>query len=163
MKYFIDEIDGKIISLLQKDARISNTKIAENVGIAESTVRSRLDRLLKNKIIRLVAVSDPFVLGFEYAGNLKIHVDYRKVDSVIQKLKEMDEIWYAVLTTGNADIDADFIVKSRSEVRDLIYGKINKIDGVLRIDASMIIEFIKRKYTWGTVQGEKTNNMSKKG
>ncbi len=150
LKKKIDAIDSKIIFLLQRDGRMPNNKIAKHVGIAESTVRSRLDKLTKNGLIRIVAVSDPFELGFDIAGNIKINVDIKKVDNVIRELKNMKEIWYAVLTTGGTDIDADFIVESRDELRTLILEKINKIDGVNKTETSMIMDFIKREYTWGT-------------
>jgi Lrp/AsnC family transcriptional regulator for asnA, asnC and gidA len=146
----IDKIDREIIAILQKDGRIPNKKIAEIVGIAESTVRARLDKLIDNKLIQIVAVGNPFDLGFEIAGNIKIRVDIKKVDNVLKKLNCMKEIWYAVLTTGGTDIDADFIVESRAELRTLLMDKINKIDGVNNTETSMIMDFIKRDFTWGT-------------
>ena len=156
MKKKIDNIDGKIIALLQMDGRMPNKRIAEKVGIAESTVRSRLDKLIKNRLIRIVAVSEPFDLGFEIAGNIKINIDIKKVDNVLKKLKDMKEIWYAVMTTGRIDIDADFIVESREELRTLILDKINKIDGVNTTETAMIVEFIKKEYTWGTGENAMT-------
>ena len=49
-----------------------------------------------------------------------------------------------------SDIDADFIVESRAELRTLLMDKINKIDGVNNTETSMIMDFIKRDFTWGT-------------
>ena len=40
----MDELDRKIISLLQLDGRASNAKIAREVGVSEGTVRRRLRR-----------------------------------------------------------------------------------------------------------------------
>jgi len=60
----IDTVDSQMIQLLQKDGRISNTAIAKKIGIAESTVRTRLKRLMDENIIQIVAMSNPFDLGF---------------------------------------------------------------------------------------------------
>ena len=65
----IDAIDGKMINLLQKDGRLSNIEIAKEPAISEATVRTRLKRLLGEEYIQIVAVSDPFKLGFEMAGD----------------------------------------------------------------------------------------------
>ena len=79
----IDKIDSKIICLLQKDGRMANTEIAKRVGITEATVRNRINRLIEDDIIQIVAVSDPFKLGFEIAGNIKITIRFEKADHVI--------------------------------------------------------------------------------
>ena len=68
----IDRVDCEIIRLLQKDGRIANTDIAKKVGISEATVRSRLDRLVKENYIQIVAVSNPMKLGFKIVGNIRI-------------------------------------------------------------------------------------------
>ena len=54
-----DQIDCRMIELLQKDGRISNTDIAKKIGISEATVRTRLNRLIEEEYIQIVAVSNP--------------------------------------------------------------------------------------------------------
>lgn len=149
-KIKIDKIDSKIICLLQKDGRMPNTEIAKHVGITEATVRNRLQRLTKNKVIKIVAIGNPFMLGFEIAGNIKIDIQLDKADRIIEKLKELDEIWYIALLSGNSDLDVEFHVRSFQHLRELLYGKINKIEGVIRTQTSFLLERIKDSYEWGT-------------
>jgi len=146
----VNQVDCNIISLLQKDGRLSNTKIAKKLGISEATVRTRLNRLLKKGFIQIVAVSNPIKLGFEISGIISISVDSRKLDGVTKELKQLVPVWYVVKTTGSTDIYTEFVLKSMEELNDLIYNKINKIDGVIRTETSIILEFIKRRYDWGT-------------
>ena len=146
----IDHVDCNIISLLQKDGRLSNTTIAKKLGISEATVRTRLNRLLTEGFLQIVAVSNPIKLGFEISGIISISVDSRKLDSITKELKQLEPVWYVVKTTGSTDIYTEFVLKSMDELNDLIYNKINRIDGVIRTDTSIILEFIKRKYDWGT-------------
>ena len=151
-KRVIDQVDYNIISLLQKDGRLSNTTIARELGISEATARTRLNRLLNEGFIQIVAVSNPIKLGFEITGIIGITVDSKKLDGVIEELKQLVPVWYVVKTTGSVDIYTEFVLKSIDELNDLIYNKINKIDGVLRTETSIILEFIKRRYDWGTAQ-----------
>ncbi len=146
----IDKIDCKIINLLQKNGRLPNTTIAKKLGISESTVRTRLNRLIKEEFIQIVAVSNPIKLGFQIIGNIRMHVDIKKTENVIRELSKLDPIWFIVQTTGGTDIYAEFIVKSLDELNSLGFDKINKIDGIIRTDTSLILKFIKRKYDWGT-------------
>jgi Lrp/AsnC family transcriptional regulator for asnA, asnC and gidA len=146
----IDKIDSKIICLLQKDGRMANTEIAKRVGITEATVRNRINRLIEDDIIQIVAVSDPFKLGFEITGNIKITIRFEKADHVISELKKLDALWYISLTTGISDLDVEFHAKSMQDLRVLIYDKINKIDGVVRTDTAFHLELIKNRLDWGT-------------
>ncbi len=47
----LDEIDRQLIALLQINARESVATLARHLGIARTTVNSRLERLEKNKVI----------------------------------------------------------------------------------------------------------------
>ena len=146
----IDRVDCGIINLLQKDGRLSNTTIGKRLGISEATVRTRLNRLIKEQFIQIVAVSNPIKLGYQIVGNIRMHVDIKKTENVIKELKKLEPIWFIVLTTGGTDIYTEFIVKSLDELNALLFKKINKIEGIIRTDTSLIMKFIKRQYDWGT-------------
>ena len=60
----MDELDRKIIALLQLDGRASNAKIAREVGVSEGTVRRRLRRLIKEDVVKVVAVPNLEKLGY---------------------------------------------------------------------------------------------------
>ncbi len=149
-KKTIDKIDSGMINLLQKDGRVSNTEIARTLEISEATVRARLKRLIDEEYIQIVAVSNPLKLGFEIAGDLYIHTELKKIDRVIKELKEIKALWYIILTTGKTCINAEFIVKSREDLNDLVYNKISKINGVLQVEIVLIMKYAKRKYDFGT-------------
>ncbi len=149
-KKALDTVDCQMIELLQKDGRISNTEIAKRIGISEATVRTRLNRLIKEEFIQIVAVSNPIKLGFDIVGNIRIHVDIKKMDKIIKELKMLKPLWFIVQTTGGTGIDTEFVVKSLEELNDLIFERINKIDGIIKTETSLFLKYIKRQYNWGT-------------
>ncbi len=146
----LDHIDSEMIRLLQKDGRIPNTEIAKIIGISEATVRSRLNRLIDEGFLQIVAVSNPFKIGFEIVGIIRINVDIKKIESISTELEKMDEVWFITHVTGGSDIYTEFVARSLDELNDLIYRKINLIDGVIRTETSLILNYIKRRYDWGT-------------
>jgi Lrp/AsnC family transcriptional regulator for asnA, asnC and gidA len=146
----IDKVDARIIALLQQDGRMPYIKIARSLGMSETTVRTRVQRLVDDRIVQIVAVGDPFKLGFGIVGTFKIQIDPKKVASVIQELKKIKEIWYIALATGSEHIDTEFNSTSLEDLRVLLYEKLNTIDGILKIDTSILMSYEKRDYTWGT-------------
>ncbi len=149
-KRSIDTLDSKLITLLQADGRLTNIDIAKKLNIAESTVRARLKRLMDEGFIQIVAVSDPYKLGFNMTGDLFIQAEMSKMEGVIQELKKIRELWFIVTTSGRMNINAEFIVKTREDLNDLIYNKIRKIDGIISVEMSLILNYHKRKYNYGT-------------
>lgn len=146
----LDKLDCQIVNLLQKDGRLSNTSIAKELGIAEATVRTRLKRLISEQFIKIVAVGSPHRLGFGITGNIKIRVDIKKKDYIIEELCKLKEAVLINLMTGSTDMHVDFIVKSLDELNDLVYNKISNLDGVITTETSLIMERIKENFAWGT-------------
>ena len=59
-------------------------------------------------------------------------------------------LWFIVQTTGGTGIDTEFVAKDLDELNQLIFEKINRIDGVQRTETEMFLNYIKRQYDWGT-------------
>ena len=145
----LDQLDCQMIELLQRDGRISNTDIAKKIGMSEATVRTRLNRLIQEGFIQIVAVSDPIKLGFKIVGNIRIHVEIKKMDLIITELKKLKPLWFVVQTTGGTGIDTEFVAKSLDELNELIFEKINKIDGVMHVETSLTVRFLKNNWRFG--------------
>jgi len=124
--------------------------IAKKLGISEATIRVRLKRLIGEEYIQIVAVSNPLKLGFETVGILRINVEVKKIEHVTEELRKLKPIWFMVHATGSSDIYTEFITKSLDELNELIFKKIYKIDGVTGTRTSLILNYIKRRYDWGT-------------
>ena len=149
MKKTIDEIDSQIIRLLQKNGRMPNTEVAKTIGIAEATVRKHLQRLLRDSIIQIVAVGNPMKLGIEIAGSIKLKIDLKMMEQIIEELNKIDSLWYIGRMTGPYDIDMEFTVNSNEKLCEII-DKISNIDGVIKIEHAILLQIIRNTYDWGT-------------
>lgn len=154
MKAPIDSLDSRIISLLQKDGRMPYLRIAKELGVSETTVRIRVQRLIDEGIIQIVAVGNPFKLGFGIVGTFKLQIDASRVQEVLRELKKIKEIWYIALATGSENIDIEFNTRSLEDLRVLIYEKINTIPGIIKTETSILMSYEKRDYYWGTASDE---------
>jgi hypothetical protein len=59
----------------------------------------------------------------------------------------LDELWYISQLVGKEDFDAEYYVSSRSEFGSLI-DRINRIDGIINIETSLIVRYVKYSGGW---------------
>ena len=143
----IDTIDKQIIKLLQKNGRMPNTEIAKRTGITETTVRYRMQRLIKEEYIEIAAIIDPVKLGNGVEGSIRIQADIKRMSEVTRALKEIPELYYVARVSGKVDFDTNFSVKDMVAARKLI-DRINSIDGVVDTDMVTVMEYIKERYDY---------------
>jgi Lrp/AsnC family transcriptional regulator for asnA, asnC and gidA len=148
MEKRIDATDMKIIRLLQKNGRMSNTDIAKKTGISETTVRYRLQRLTKEDFIQIVAMVNPLKLGFGIEGSIHIKADIKAIDKVSEKLKIIDALYFVARCMGSYDFNTEYYVKSSTDLKALI-DTINAIEGVVDTDVSSVLDYVKERYDFG--------------
>ncbi len=143
----IDATDRKIIKLLQKNGRMPNTEIAKRTGITETTVRYRMQRLIREEFIEIAAIIDPVKLGNGVEGSIRIRSDIKQMAQVTLELKQIPELYYVARVSGKADFDTNFSVRDMLAARKLI-DRINSIDGVIETDMVTVMEYIKERYDY---------------
>ena len=136
------DIDYKIFRLLQKNGRIPNTEIAKMLGISEATVRKRLQNLIQDDRIQVIAIVNPSKLKSGIMGNLRIQANKKQLEEVATELNRLDEVWYIAQVVGTADFDAEYYVSSQAEFGSLM-DRINKIEGITSIETSLLVKYIK--------------------
>ena len=102
----MDQLDLRIIEILQHDGRTSNARVAREVGVSEGTVRRRLNRLIDGDFIDVVAVPDPVKMGLASRALIGVQIDPDKIDRVADDLNDLKEIAWVTITTGTFDVFA---------------------------------------------------------
>ena len=128
----MDELDSKIINILQDDGRASNAGIARQVSVSEGTVRRRLKRLIQDEVIQVVALPDPVKMGLHSEALVGIQVDTDQVDLVLEDLSGLKEVSWVAMTTGQYDIFAWVTLESAEALGIFLRTKIGAIPGVRR-------------------------------
>ena len=143
----MDELDTKIIALLQRDGRASNAGIAREVGVSEGTVRRRLKRLIQEEYIRVVALLDPAKMGYASEALVGIQVDPDKIDQVSDDIRTLDEVNWVAVTTGAYDVFAWATLHSPETLGIFLRTKIGTIPGVRRTETFVNLAVKKRGYS----------------
>jgi Lrp/AsnC family transcriptional regulator for asnA, asnC and gidA len=142
----MDELDRRIIALLQADGRASNAKIAREVGVSEGTVRRRLRRLIDGDVIQVIAVPNLEQMGYGTAALVGIQTGPGMVDDVAAAIGALDEAHYVAITTGAYDIFAWVGLESPEKLGNFLRGKVGTIPGVTRTETFVNLAIKKRTY-----------------
>ncbi len=142
----MDDLDIKIISMLQDDARASNAGIARDVGVSEGTVRRRLRRLIQDEFIRFSALRNPWKMGYASEALVGVQADPDKIDQVAEDLAGLDEVDWVTITTGAYDIFAWAALQSGEALGIFLRTKVGTIPGVRRTETFVNRSVKKRGY-----------------
>jgi Lrp/AsnC family transcriptional regulator for asnA, asnC and gidA len=144
-----DEIDLALIGLLQLDGRRPYTQLAKEVGLSEAAVRQRVQRMLDQKTMQIVAVTDPLQLGLKRQAMVLIRVD-GDAREVADQLEQIEEVDYLVVTAGSIDLLVEVVVSDDDALFALLNDQIRQIPGVLSTETIMYLSLRKQTYQWGT-------------
>ncbi len=142
----MDELDRRIISLLQMDGRASNAKIAREVGVSEGTVRRRLRRLIQEDVVKVIAVPNLEKLGYATTALIGLQTGPGKSDAVAESIANLDEAHYVAITTGAYDVFIWAGLESAESLGTFLRTKIGTIDGVQRTETFVNLAIKKRTY-----------------
>jgi Lrp/AsnC family transcriptional regulator for asnA, asnC and gidA len=140
----IDELDLKILKLLEENGRLAFMDIAKKLRLSESTIRKRVQALKENGVIKRFTVEiDPAKIGLNTVAIVGIDVDPPKLLEVAQKLCDFKEIRCVATSTGDHMIMTEIWTKDGRELTRLISEKIGPIEGVKKICPAIILERLK--------------------
>ena len=142
----VDELDRRIIELLQRDGRASNAKMARGLGVSEGTVRRRLARLLQEEVIRVVAIAEPERLGYHTSAFIGLQVDPARVEAVASQLAELAEAENVTITTGAYDIFIWVNLASGEALATFLHTKVGTVDGVRHTETFVCLQAMKRAH-----------------
>ena len=144
----LDELSKGIIEQLQQDGRRPYAAIGKAVGLSEAAVRQRVQRLLDNGVMQIVAVTDPMELGFARQAMIGVTVE-GPLEPVADELAAMDEIDYVVVTAGGFDLLAEVVCESDEHLLDVLSNRIRTIKGVRATESFVYLKLRKQTYSWG--------------
>lgn len=135
----LDEIDRQLLALLQINARESVATLARQLGIARTTVNSRLERLEKNKVITGYGVR----LGQRLSGSglqayVGIKVQPRSGKEVVRRLSAMGQVQQLCAVSGEFDYVA-WLRSDSPEQLDQLLDQIGSVEGVEKTTTSIIL------------------------
>ena len=139
----LDAVDRQLIDILSRDARVSNRKIATDLGVTEGTVRGRIKRLQQDRLIAFTAITsfqmdDPSKLAF-----IGIQADIQNIQAIARQIADLQSVNAVIITMGRFSILAVCLFSELEQLHDVASNQILLIPGVHHIETSIAVKTLK--------------------
>jgi Lrp/AsnC family transcriptional regulator, regulator for asnA, asnC and gidA len=142
-RYQLDNFDHQILEVLAGDARLSNRKIAQALGVTEGTIRGRLKRLQEENYLRFTAITALSYLGNPLLVFIGVTAEQGRVKEVAQAIAEMGGIRSVIITLGRFNIHVVGMYGSLDEVLNVANNAILALPGVRHVETSISVKQLK--------------------
>lgn len=144
----LDELDKRVIRILQDDGRRPNTEIAKELRVSETTVRKRISQLVSGGLINIVAVPTPRAVGMNLSAIIGISIVLPHLRDIADELKRQREVRYVGVSTGRYDIIVEAFFFNQQHFLDFISNRLGRMQGITGLETSIILEVVKFSYEW---------------
>ena len=142
----IDEIDRRIVALLQDNARMTQTEVAKAVGLAPSAVLERIRKLEARGVIRgYVALIDPHVVDHKMLAFVAVRTstvgDEERV--VAERLGAIPEVLEVHFVAGEDCLLLKMRARDAEHIGDLLRNQVGTVPGVRSTRTTIVLGSVK--------------------
>lgn len=147
MSIKLDQIDRKILDILQKEAKITNAQLSKEIGLSPAPTLERVKKLEQTGIIQSYhARLDPTKIGLGVSTfvhvSLKGH-NKQNINTFLEAINQIDEIIECHHITGTGDFILKVIAKDISSYQTLMLEKVSEISVVDNMQSMVILSTFK--------------------
>jgi DNA-binding Lrp family transcriptional regulator len=143
----IDDVDRRILTSLHANARMSNSALAELVGIAASTCHGRVRRLQEVGVIRgFYADIDPTAIGLTLQAMISVSLQSNargKIRNFIQQIRRKPQVMDVYFLAGADDFILHVAARDTDDLRAFVVENLNADADVAGTQTSLIFEHLR--------------------
>lgn len=144
----LDDKDRRILTLLQKDSRVSNADLAQAVGMSASALWRRVRAFEDAGVIeRYGAFVHPPALGLTFEAIVHVHLtrhDPEKIIEFIRAIETSSEVQECYSTTGQADYHLRVLCRDLAAYNEFLENFLFRLPAVASAQTNVVLRTIKR-------------------
>ncbi len=144
----LDDLDKKILQILQSNARTTIREIAEQVGMSSTPIFERIKKLETNGFIeKYVALLSEAKLGYKMVAFVQISLNLHNLDEVnafTDRVTVFPEVMECYHTTGESDFLLKILVADMDQFNDFILYKLSEIENLSHVRTQFALSTRKR-------------------
>jgi DNA-binding Lrp family transcriptional regulator len=143
----LDDVDRRILNVLQRDARLSFRNVARRLKVSDATVRSRVSRLEQNNVIKgFTTLIDPQEAGMEVIALIQLEVDSTRLPKIISDLQTVNEVKLVMETGDRSNLILFVAFPTRDALNSFLDEHVRGVSGVQLLSVTLALGL--SKYDW---------------
>ena len=139
--HVLDRMDKAILSLMQRDATLTNQQIADEIGLSPAPCSRRIRQLVEaDYISKQMAILNRRAINLNLVAIVGISMDYHTAERFAgfeQAIAEIPEVVECFIVTGQqADYIIKVVVPDMDHYEKILLTQINTIEGVESVHTS---------------------------
>ncbi len=143
----LDDLDRRLLALLQDDARASSAELARKIDLSPPGLQKRLRKLEERGVIRRYAtVLNREAVGLDLLCFVNVQLAHHRPDTAERfrdEMKVLPQVLECHYLTGEFDYVVKIVVANHTELEKFLFEKLMRIEGVDRIRTSIVLNEIK--------------------
>lgn len=148
----LDEIDKKILSVLQGEGRLPIVDLADRVGLSATPCQRRVKRLEEEGVItRYAALVSPAAMGYGLQALVEVTLDdhsEKTVEAFEAAIRARPEVVACYAVTGDMDFLLHIFVPDLAHFSDFALKALLRMPGVKGSRSSFIMQAVKSDLAW---------------
>ena len=143
----LDGVDRAIVGALAANARITNSALADEVGVAASTCHNRVRSLVDRGVLRgFHADVDPGALGYGLRAVIAIRLQPSArvgIGSFAQRIARLPGVQHLYFLGGADDFLVDVVAHDTEELRRFVVAHLSENPDVAATETNLVFEFVR--------------------
>jgi len=143
----LDDRDRRILTLVQRDAKLPQAEIARRVGLSAAAVNERLKKLESSGVIRrFTALLDARAMGVPITAFIEVFIEHPRLEpGFIERVLKMDEVQECHHITGEFSLLLKVRVADMGALQKLLIDQLNAYEGVRQTRTVMALSTLKEE------------------
>ncbi|MDH3987976.1 MAG: Lrp/AsnC family transcriptional regulator [Gammaproteobacteria bacterium] len=147
----MDKYDARILSALQRDGRISWSRLAEEINLSASACQRRVEALVDKGIVENFTVNlNEDALGHHVKAFVAVNIDRQNTDlaqDFRRKVREHPQVQACHMISGGIDFMLEVVADDLDAFGNFIDGDLLSMPAVKDASSSIVLKEVKRKET----------------
>jgi Lrp/AsnC family transcriptional regulator for asnA, asnC and gidA len=139
----LDDLDYRLLGQLRAGPRSAYTSLAASAGCSKATARRRIERLIEDQVLQVIAVADPIRLGYSIRANIGLGVRPGMIDQAASALAASPDTHHVVITTGSFDLLFTTFLKTQEDLSRFVREYLGTVPGVVSHEVMVLMKVTK--------------------
>ena len=142
-----DDLNQRIIRLLQEDGRAAYDEIGQKLGVSGGTIRNRVTRMRDAGMLRIVAVVDPVAVDYESDAMLGIKTAPGVAPAAVaERLEPHPAVVYVMWVSGRFDLLVEVVCDEETELAAFLNDHIHGQTDIAHVEVMSRLGMFKNQF-----------------